>query len=51
MNRLSWDATAPRRLIGKRTATQPRPEDLGLVETEADLIRVALDKPHRIGPF
>jgi hypothetical protein len=51
MNRLSWDTTAPRRLNGKRTANQPRPEDLGLVESEAELIRVAWDKPHRIGPF
>jgi hypothetical protein len=51
MNRLSWDTTAPRRLNGKRTAAQPRPEDSGLVEAEADLIRVAWDKPHRIGPF
>ena len=51
MNRLSWDTTAPRRLNGKGTATQPRPEELGLVESEADLIRVAWDKPRRIGPF
>ena len=50
MNRLSWDSTGPRRLNGKRTATQPRPE-LDLVEEEADLIRVAWDKPNRIGPF
>jgi hypothetical protein len=51
MNRLSWDTTAPRRPNGKRTTAQPRPEDLGLVESEADLIRVAWDKPHRVGPF
>jgi len=51
MNRISWDTTAHRRLNGKRTANQPRPEDLGLVESEADLIRVAWDKPHRVGPF
>ena len=48
MNRLSWDTTAPRRLNGKRTAAHPRPEDSGLVEAEADLIRVAWDKPQRI---
>ena len=51
MNRLSWDTTAPRRLNGRRPANQPRPEDFGLVESEAELIRVAWDKPHRIGPF
>ena len=51
MNRLSWDTTAPRRLNGKRTAPTPRPEELGLVASEAELIRVAWDKPHRIGPF
>lgn len=50
MNRLSWDTTAPRRPSGKRTANQPRPET-GLVEAEADLIRVAWDRPHRVGPF
>lgn len=50
MNRLSWDTTAPRRLSGKRTAAQ-RPEELGLLESEAELIRIAWDKPHRIGPF
>jgi len=42
---------APRRLNRKRTATQPRPEEADLVESEADLIRVAWDKPHRVGPF
>ena len=46
MNRLSWDSTAPRRLNGKR-APQPRPEEMGLLEAEADLIRVAWAKPHR----
>jgi len=51
MNRLSWDTTAPRRPNGNRTAAQPRPEELGLVESEADLIRVAWDKPRRISPF
>ena len=51
MNRLSWDTTAPRRLNGKRTAAQPRLEETGLIESEADLIRVAWDKPHRVGPF
>ena len=50
MNRLSWDTTAPRRLNGKR-ATAQRPEELGLLEAEAELIRVAWDKPHRVGPF
>ncbi|MFL5926349.1 MAG: hypothetical protein ACJ77E_05390 [Gaiellaceae bacterium] len=50
MNRLSWDSTAPRRPNGKRAAAQPRPE-LGVVEAEAELIRVAWDKPHRISPF
>jgi hypothetical protein len=46
MNRLSWDSTAPRRPAGKRTP-QPRPEEMGLVEAEADLIRVAWSKPQR----
>ena len=46
MNRLSWDTTAPRRPAGKR-APQPRPEELGLVEEAADLIRVAWSKPYR----
>ncbi len=50
MNRLSWDSTAPRRPNGKRTAAQPRPEG-DLVEAEAELIRVAWDKPHRITSF
>jgi hypothetical protein len=50
MNRLSWDTTAPRRPNGKRTSAQRRPED-GLVEAEAELIRVAWDKPHRITGF
>lgn len=50
MNRLSWDSTAPRRLNGKRTAAQPRPE-LDLVESEAELIRIAWAKPQRIAPF
>jgi hypothetical protein len=49
MNRLSWDTTAPRRLTGKRAA-QPRPE-LGVVEAEAELIRVAWDKPYRVSSF
>ena len=49
MNRLSWDTTAPRRLAGKRAA-QPRPE-LGVVEAEAELLRGAFDRPHRVGPF
>jgi hypothetical protein len=46
MNRLSWDSTAPRRLNGKRSA-QPRPE-LGVVEEEAELVRIAWDKRNRI---
>jgi len=50
MNRLSWDSTAPRRPNGKRRSAQPRPE-LGIVEAEAELIRVAWDKPTRIAPF
>jgi hypothetical protein len=50
MNRLSWDSTAPRRPTAKRTSQHPRAED-GLVEAEAELIRVAWAKPHRIGPF
>jgi hypothetical protein len=50
MNRLSWDSTAPRRPNGKRHSAQPRPE-LGMVEEEAELIRVAWDKPNRIAPF
>ena len=50
MNRLSWDTTAPRRLRGKRTAAE-QPADLGLVEAEAELIRVAWDKPQRVNGF
>ena len=50
MNRLSWDSTAPRRPNGKRTSAQPRPEG-DLVEAEAELIRIAWDKPHRITSF
>jgi hypothetical protein len=46
MNRLSWDTTAPRRPSGKR-APQPRPEEMGLVDSEADLIRVAWSRPFR----
>jgi hypothetical protein len=49
MNRLSWDSTAPRRPTGKRHSPNPRPE--GLLEAEAELIRVAWDKPQRIAPF
>jgi hypothetical protein len=51
MNRLSWDTTAPRRPTGKRVSASPRPEGDGLVEAEAELIRVAWDKPHRITSF
>ena len=50
MNRLSWDTTAPRRPTGKRTVGKPAAR-ARLVEAEAELIRVAWDKPHRIGPF
>jgi hypothetical protein len=50
MNRLSWDTTAPRRPNGKRIAAHPRPEG-DLVEAEAELIRVAWDKPQRILGF
>lgn len=46
MNRLSWDTTAPRRPSGKR-APQPRPEEIGLLDAEAELIRVAWSKPFR----
>ena len=46
MNRLSWDTTAPRRLSGKRTL-KPRPEEMGLVDAEAELIRPAWTKPFR----
>ena len=49
MNRLSWDTTAPRRPTGKRQSPSPRPE--GIVEEEAELIRVAWAKPQRIAPF
>jgi hypothetical protein len=49
MNRLSWDTTAPRRPRRKQ-ATQPRPEH-GVVEAEADLVRIAWDKRNRISPF
>jgi hypothetical protein len=50
MNRLSWDTTAPRRPTGKRFAAGPRDES-ALLDAEADLIRVAWDKPQRIAPF
>jgi hypothetical protein len=50
MNRLSWDSTAPRRLTGKRASGEQRPEH-GLVEAEAELIRVAWQKPHRVNGF
>ncbi|MGH3003695.1 MAG: hypothetical protein ACRDM1_13705 [Gaiellaceae bacterium] len=48
MNRLSWDTTAPRRPNGKRVSASPRPEGAGLIEAEAELIRVAWDRPHRL---
>jgi hypothetical protein len=32
--------------VGKRSP-QPRPEEMGLVEAEAELIRIAWAKPHR----
>jgi hypothetical protein len=48
MKRLSWDTTAPRRLFRRRPAgEQPRPET-GLVEAEAELIRIAWDKHGRV---
>jgi len=50
MNRLSWDTTAPRRPSGKR-APQPRPEEMGLIEEAADLVRIAWTKPHRMLSF
>ena len=50
MKRLSWDTTAPRRLTRKRSASDSRPE-LGLVEAEAELIRVAWQKPQRVNGF
>jgi hypothetical protein len=46
MNRLSWDWTAPRRPTGSR-GLQRRREEMGLVDAEAELIRVAWSKPHR----
>jgi hypothetical protein len=49
MNRLSWDSTAPRRPTGNRPSASPRPESP--FEGEAELIRVAWDKPQRIAPF
>ncbi len=49
MNRLSWDTTAPRRPTGKRPTASPRPESI--VEAEAELIRIAWDKPQRVVPF
>ncbi len=50
MNRLSWDSTAPRRLGRKKPEGRSRPE-LGLVEAEAELIRVAWEKPERVNGF
>ena len=50
MNRLSWDTTAPRRPTGKRAVAEPAARSR-LVEAEAELIRVAWDKPQRITPF
>jgi hypothetical protein len=47
MNRLSWDSTAPRRPTGKRANRHPRTDE-GLLEAEAELIRVAWEKPQRI---
>ncbi|HZT91979.1 MAG TPA: hypothetical protein VFA05_08075 [Gaiellaceae bacterium] len=46
INRLSWDTTAPR----KPTKRRPReePVDMGLLEAEAELIRVAWDKRRRL---
>ena len=50
MNRLSWDTTAPRRLGRKQPTGDTRPE-FGLVEAEAELIRVAWQKPQRVSGF
>lgn len=49
INRLSWDTSAPRRPAGRRPAGE-RPGE-GLVEAEAELIRVAWDKRRRLGIF
>jgi hypothetical protein len=49
MNRLSWDSTAPRR-PARRRGSHSRPEEMGLIDAEAELIRVAWSKPHRM-PF
>ncbi|HVC88880.1 MAG TPA: hypothetical protein VNC40_15850 [Gaiellaceae bacterium] len=47
MKRLSWDTTAPRRLIRRGSSPQPRPET-GLIEAGAELIRVAWEKHGRV---
>jgi hypothetical protein len=45
MKRLTWDSTAPRRIVGGRRSPQPRPEDPVL--EEAELVRVAWDELRR----
>jgi hypothetical protein len=46
MNRLSWDSTAPRRPTAKR-ATRSRPDELGLLDENAELVRVPWARLHR----
>ena len=46
MNRLSWDTTAPRRLNAKR-GSRSRPEELGLLHENAELVRVPWARLHR----
>lgn len=47
MKRLAWDWTAPRRLLRTSSPSRPRPEP-GLVEEEAELIRVAWNQHGRV---
>jgi hypothetical protein len=49
MNRVSWDSTAPRRPERKQGGR--RRSDDTLIAAEAELIRPALDKLHRVWPF
>jgi hypothetical protein len=49
VNRITWDSTAPRRL-GRKQGERRRTDD-SLVEAEAELIRPALAKLHRVWPF
>jgi hypothetical protein len=49
INRLSWDTTAPRKPKPRRApAEEP---DMGLLEAEAELVRVAWDKRRRLTSF